>query len=667
MFPCQGDSTGQATAAAATNLLGYANAGGRVFATHYSYAWLDPEDPYNSQFTGVANWSINGTATLPDPGLATINTGFTDGAILAQWLYNAGASTTFGQVQLSTLRHDLSSVIAPTQSWATHNATSNIMQITFNTPVGAPAASQCGRVLFNEYHVYNLSTSSSGSYYNSALPDGETFTQCRQQPHPMTPQEEMLEFALFDLSSFVTPVVVPTLSMTFNPSPMIVKQGDTADQVTVNVTNTSATSVIYSSIVLTLTLPTGLTATALTDSTGGWTCTVATLTCTRTTSIPASGSDSVTLTVSVGTYGSGASGSIGATASSPNFSNNVSATDTVIYQQPPIITWPTPANIVYGAALSGTQLDATASVPGSFSYSPTAGTVLSVGAHTLTATFTPTDTTDYTTVTATVTLTVIPASLSLGLTSNANPVFMSNAVTFTATIPSYATPPTGTVTFYDGTTQIGSATVSSGVATLTTSSLSNVIHSITAVYSGDSSYGPATSGALSETVEDFTLAPVGSGVVSISAKGLASFPLVITPVGGSTFPGAMTLDVTGLSLDSTASFAPATVSAGSGTTTVTLQVQLPGKAALDSPARPFKGGALPLALSLILLPFACRPRKTARRWQTLVVLAVVGAALAAGLGGCGGNGKLNANSYTLTVTAASGSLSHATTLKLTVQ
>ena len=58
----------------------------------------------------------------------------------------------------------------------------------------------------------------------------------------------------------------------------------------------------------------------------------------------------------------------------------------------PVITWPAPAAITYPAALSGHQLNATANVPGHFVYSPAAGTVLSGGAHTLHATFTPTDT-----------------------------------------------------------------------------------------------------------------------------------------------------------------------------------------------------------------------------------------------------------------------------------
>jgi hypothetical protein len=72
----------------------------------------------------------------------------------------------------------------------------------------------------------------------------------------------------------------------------------------------------------------------------------------------------------------------------------------------PTITWANPASITYGTALSGTQLNATANVPGSFAYSPAAGTVLSVGTHTLSTTFTPTDTTHYTTATKSVSITV---------------------------------------------------------------------------------------------------------------------------------------------------------------------------------------------------------------------------------------------------------------------
>jgi hypothetical protein len=80
----------------------------------------------------------------------------------------------------------------------------------------------------------------------------------------------------------------------------------------------------------------------------------------------------------------------------------------------PKITWPYPGNITYGTPLSATQLDATASVPGSFVYTPSAGTVLHAGAgQTLSVSFTPTDAADYTTATATAKINVERATPSI--------------------------------------------------------------------------------------------------------------------------------------------------------------------------------------------------------------------------------------------------------------
>lgn len=73
----------------------------------------------------------------------------------------------------------------------------------------------------------------------------------------------------------------------------------------------------------------------------------------------------------------------------------------------PRITWPTPQRILQGTALSATQLNATASVAGTFTYSPVLGTVPTVGTQTLSVTFTPTDP-DYGTATASVSLVVDP-------------------------------------------------------------------------------------------------------------------------------------------------------------------------------------------------------------------------------------------------------------------
>jgi hypothetical protein len=82
-----------------------------------------------------------------------------------------------------------------------------------------------------------------------------------------------------------------------------------------------------------------------------------------------------------------------------------------VTQATPTITWANPADIIYGTALSAAQLDATASVPGTFTYTPAAGTVLKAGAgQTLSLSFTPTDAVDYNTVTDTATINVDKAT-----------------------------------------------------------------------------------------------------------------------------------------------------------------------------------------------------------------------------------------------------------------
>jgi hypothetical protein len=68
----------------------------------------------------------------------------------------------------------------------------------------------------------------------------------------------------------------------------------------------------------------------------------------------------------------------------------------------PLITWPVPAAISYGTALNATQLNATASVPGIFVYTPSAGHVLAPGRYTLSASFTPLDSEKYAPALATV-------------------------------------------------------------------------------------------------------------------------------------------------------------------------------------------------------------------------------------------------------------------------
>ena len=116
-----------------------------------------------------------------------------------------------------------------------------------------------------------------------------------------------------------------------------------------------------------------------------------------------------------------------------------------------MLTWANPASIIYGTALSSNQLDASPSVPGSFAYTPTNGTVLNVGTNTLSIIFTPTDTNDYSSVTDSVSLVVSPALLTVTasnasrLAGTANPTFsgtvtgVTNGDNITATYSTTAT------------------------------------------------------------------------------------------------------------------------------------------------------------------------------------------------------------------------------------
>jgi len=72
----------------------------------------------------------------------------------------------------------------------------------------------------------------------------------------------------------------------------------------------------------------------------------------------------------------------------------------------PTVMWPDPDRIRHGTALNRVQLNATASVPGTFAYSPRRGEVLPPGMHTLSAIFTPADSFNFTLVEATVPLEV---------------------------------------------------------------------------------------------------------------------------------------------------------------------------------------------------------------------------------------------------------------------
>ena len=108
--------------------------------------------------------------------------------------------------------------------------------------------------------------------------------------------------------------------------------------------------------------------------------------------------------------------------------NSLPATLTVL-KATPLLTWTNPAAIGYGTALTTNQLNAKASVPGSFAYTPALGTVLTAGTNALSVVFTPSDVASYNSVTGVVSqvvnrvgLTVTASSVSRAFGAT-NPVF----------------------------------------------------------------------------------------------------------------------------------------------------------------------------------------------------------------------------------------------------
>ena len=194
LFPCQGGA-GSYTSAngwpnTRGNLISYANNGGRFFATHFHYDLLEG----NGSFNGTANWVADSNYLNSATGY--IDTSFNRGLILAQWLNQPIVyGGTYGQIPVNVVRKDLSSVIAPAQRWMYQSSTYPI-HYTFDTPFNQTPS--CGRVVFSDFHVEASNGSTGVTFPNECTTGG------------MTPQEKLLEFMLFDLTSCVgTPTCTP--------------------------------------------------------------------------------------------------------------------------------------------------------------------------------------------------------------------------------------------------------------------------------------------------------------------------------------------------------------------------------------------------------------------------------------------------------------------------
>jgi hypothetical protein len=202
LLPCEG-SPNYKSPAVTQNIVDYTGAGGRVFTTHYGYVWIQGAPP----FEATAVWAPDGTA-LADPLQADVNTLFPKGVAFEQWLKLVKASselnesTGLNQVDIIEPRHDALTALAPAEAWLGSTLPQqSVEQLSFNTPVSAPPDSQCGRVVYSDFHVVPMAMDNGTPTFPAECRDGDA----------LTPQERIIEFMLFDLASCIQRETDPPL------------------------------------------------------------------------------------------------------------------------------------------------------------------------------------------------------------------------------------------------------------------------------------------------------------------------------------------------------------------------------------------------------------------------------------------------------------------------
>ena len=237
--------------------------------------------------------------------------------------------------------------------------------------------------------------------------------------------------------------------------------------------------------------------------------------------------------------------------------------------------------------------------------------------------------------------------------------------------------PTGTGTFLEGTTVLGTGALANGAASVDNSQLTVGTHTITFQYSGDANFQPNTA---SSTVT-VTTAPAPDFSISSSPASLnvtrgqtVKAQLTVTANGG--LSGTITFACSGLPAESTCTFNPATLTATPGqasTTTLSISTTAPS-AALRDLFLVTKARTMTALAFLLIVPFCSGRRRQWFRFSLVIGVLTLSASWTLGCGGSGSssNGSTDtgspAGSYTVTVaaTSASGGVTITHTLPLTV-
>jgi hypothetical protein len=198
LLSCEGvESSTNKSLAARQAMQTFADAGGRVFASHWHNYWIE---------FGPAPWP---TAAIfshqndpPNPFTTTIDQTFPKGMALAQWLVNVGASPApGGALVINGAKRTLTGVNAPTQQWIYGANPATVQYFSFTTPYGTGS---CGKLVFSDLHV---TSGAGGNLNDDSAPNLPFPTGCRTTD--LSPQEKALEFMLFDLSACIIPTPPP--------------------------------------------------------------------------------------------------------------------------------------------------------------------------------------------------------------------------------------------------------------------------------------------------------------------------------------------------------------------------------------------------------------------------------------------------------------------------
>src|SRR6266566_116889 len=186
---------------------------------------------------------------------------------------------------------------------------------------------------------------------------------------------------------------------------------------------------------------------------------------------------------------------------------------------------------------------------------------LNAGSHSIVATYSGDISYSAPSASSTATWTVSKATTATGLAATpATGVTTATPVTLTATIASQSNStagPGGTVTFFNGGTQIGSPVTvvpagataiafASGTASLQTTFTSMGTQTISATYSGDSNYATSNAPATTITVTSTGSFTVGGSAVTATAGSSGTSTITVTPTGGFTGSVNVTCPATGL-------------------------------------------------------------------------------------------------------------------------